>query len=327
MWFYVLLSLCFLLTSPQSAQAAGEISLSPAIEKITIENPDQPTQYTMYVASNLGRPQQVVFEVVPVSSVDVLGKPLLDQSPGALERISQQVVLEPKQAMLLPQERIGVSVTIHPGLLPPGGTYALLTAKLEDKANAGSKTQASVVPVIASFLAIRNLNGEDRRIAIGGMTWPNLPITFNLNEQVEVSLENQGNVHVEPHGLVELTDNFNRLVSRGQLNENSHLIMPSQEKVLGVSMRSLGSSLPISMYALKTSGTDELGQNPFVSIKRFVYISPWVAGSAAVIGLLLLLANKYKDFKPFKRRKNRKINDLANRTSINDVLEILQPKQ
>ena len=326
MWFYIFISLCLWLITPTPAQAAGEISLSPAIEKITIENPDQPTQYTMYVTSNLDRPQQVVFEALPVKSVDVLGKPLLDQSPGALDRISQQVVLEPKQAMLLPQERIGVSVTIHGGLLPPGGTYALITATLDDNANKGNSTQTSIVPVIASFLAVRNPDGEDRKIAIGGMTWPRLPVTFNLNEKVEVSLENQGNVHVEPHGLVELTDNFNRLVSRGQLNENAHLILPSQAKVLGVSMRSIDSSLPVSIYSLKTSGADELGQNPFVSIKRFLYISPWLAGSVAIIGLLLLLANKFRDFKPFKRRKNRKAKDLANRTSINDVLEILQPK-
>jgi hypothetical protein len=327
MWSFIFLSLCMQLVNPSPIKAAGEISLSPAIEKISIENPDQPAQYTMHVTSKLERPQQIAFEALPIKSVDVLGKPILDQSPGAIERINQQVMLEPRQTILLPRETIGVSVTIHGGMLPPGGTYALLTATLDDTANAGSKTQASVVPVIASFLAIRNPEGEDRRIAIGGMTWPRLPVTFNLQEKVEVSLENQGNVHVEPHGLVELTDTFNRLISRGQLNENSRLIMPAQAKVLGVSMRTLGSGLPVSLYSLKTSGSDELGQNPFESKKNFVYISPWVAGIVLAIGIIVLLRNTFKDFKPFKRRKSRRIQDIANRTSIDDVLEILQPKR
>ena len=323
----IVFMLCTWWFTPQTVQAKGEISLSPAIEKVVIENPEQPIQYTIFVTSSLERPEQVVFDVLPVSSVDTLGKPMIDESPDAFQRISQQVRLDPQKTVLLPQETVGISVTIHGKFLPPGGTYALITATLKENEDARNQSQTSVVPIIASFLAIRNPNGEERRLSLGGLTWPRIPVTTNLHDQVEVSLENQGNVHVEPHGLVELTDMFNRLVSRGQLNENSHLIMPATAKVLGVSMQSLRTSSPITLYSLKTSGADELGQNPFSSTKKFLYISPWVIGLLTLIALLLLTKHKYPLVKPFKRRKSRKPQDPTSRTSINDVLEILHPKQ
>lgn len=323
----IVFMLCTWWFTPQTVQAKGEISLSPAIEKVVIENPEQPIQYTIFVTSSLERPEQVVFDVLPVSSVDTLGKPMIDESPDAFQRISQQVMLDPQKTVLLPQETVGISVTIHGKFLPPGGSYALITATLKENEDNRNQSQTSVVPIIASFLAIRNPNGEERRLSLGGLTWPRIPVTTRLHDQVEVSLENQGNVHIEPHGLVELTDMFNRLVSRGQLNENSHLIMPSTAKVLGVSMQSLRTSAPLAFYSLKATGADELGRTPFARTKRFLYISPWIVGFLAFITVVLLIQYKYPDFKPFKRRKNRKIQDLANRTSVNDVLEILHPQQ
>lgn len=323
----LIFALCLWWLATETVQAEGEISLSPAIAKVVIENPEQPVQYTVFVTSFLERPQQVEFEALPVSSVDMLGKPLVDQTPAAMQRISQQVMLDPQKTVLLPQETIGISVTIHGKFLPPGGSYALITATLKENEDNRNQSQTSVVPIIASFLAMRNPNGEERRLSLGGLAWPRIPVTTNLHNQVEVSLENQGNVHVEPHGLVELTDMFNRLVSRGQLNENSHLIMPSTAKVLGVSMQSMRTSSPVALYSLKATGADELGQSPFSSTKKFLYISPWVLGFLALIALMLSTKYKYPHFKPFKRYKRRKTLDLASRTSINDVLEILHPKQ
>lgn len=323
----ILMSLVFGLYIPLSAQAAGEVSLSPAIENITIESLEQPAQYTVYITSNLDQPQQVVFEALPVSSVDQLGKPILDLSSTSRERLSQQVTLDPQQSLLLPQETAGISVTIHGNFLPPGGTYALITATLKENEDNRNQPRASVVPVIASFLAIRNPYGENRQLSLGGITWPRIPVTLTLRDEVEVNLENQGNVHVEPHGLVQLTDTFNRLIARGQLNENSHLIMPSQTKVLGVSMQSLHSGLPLALYSLTTTGSDELGQNSFERTKRFLYISPWIIGLLMGIGLFIWLRYRFPDFRPFKRRKLHKSKDLSSRTSVSDVIEILQPKQ
>ncbi len=197
--------------------------------------------------------------------------------------------------------------------------------------------------------ANENLSPEERRTALNGGTailalldvdvpGAKKEITlekFSLDKSVyeflpttfSITLKNQGNVHVEPHGLVELTDMFNRLISRGQLNENSNLIMPSTAKVLGVSMQSLRTSSPITLYSLKAAGADELGQNPFASTKRFLYISPWVVGVLGIIGVLFLARHKYPKMKLFKKRRHLKIVDPDSRTSINDVLEILQPKQ
>ncbi len=320
--FIALLSLLM----PLPALAQGELSLSPAIHHVTLEQRQQPASYTVFVTSNLPRPEQVTFRVLPVSGVDALGKPIIDHSAAASEVISQQVMLNPPQTTLLPQETVEIEVIVHSQFLPPGGTYALITAALEGTDNNDTGTQASVVPVIASFLAIRNPNGEERRLSIGGLAWPKIPLTTNLHPQIEVSLENQGNVHVEPHGLVELTDTFNRLVSRGQLNENAHLVLPSQEKVLGVSLQSLRPNFPLGLYVLKASGADELGQTPFISTRRFVYISPWIVGLLVLVCLIVWINYRSPDLKRFKRRTSRKAKDNATRTSVADLLDILEPK-
>jgi hypothetical protein len=136
--------------------------------------------------------------------------------------LSSWVHFETNDITLNPKETKTIKIFIDKDKLTTGGHYGTIQAEWTRE-----KDQSPVPTnlIISSLLFVRTAHGNETEEA-------------NINEFKQIQdyslfpesfllkIENTGNVEINPHGLVEIKDIFNRTVAKGFINENSLLALP-----------------------------------------------------------------------------------------------------
>lgn len=116
----------------------------------------------------------------------------------------------------------------------PGGHYAALMVSSSASETGEDKASIGVNQKLASLLLI-NVEGQvNRFIEIENFS-PNSSINGSLPIKFSMIVKNNGNTHLQPHGVIHIFDQFsNKLVGQVVVNEDFNYLFPQSQKFFEV---------------------------------------------------------------------------------------------
>lgn len=282
------LSVIFLrvLSHPVRAQVhAGSIQIGPTFQEVVLSETATDVSVKVQLINSSENDQTFLVKAVDVQQFDSNGNIAFSDKPttGQDTTISDMVTLTPNQVTVPKQSSVYLPITVHNHQnVSPGGHYVSVLAQLVQPA---SDTQV-VIPAVSSFLLIRKEDGARYNLSLmkpklQGYSWWRLPENFTL------SFENQGNVHVIPRGVAQISDIWGRKVAKSILNENSLYVFPGTQREIEQKFQYQEFVLPISLLHIQTVGTSQPGNIPFDSSDWVVFVHPVVPVTAIALAIML----------------------------------------
>jgi hypothetical protein len=294
---YVLLSFvvcCVAVTSLGKANAnpaVNGITVSPAIEQLTLEPNQNSTTFQTQVTNNTASPV-----VLQVSAEDFTalnqngglsffnGGAIDTNNPhGLLDFLSiglSEIALGPRQSQTVP-------ITIlNANQLAVGGHYAALMFKVEGTSN--GKGNKIIINQAVSSLIFLSTYGQGSQTTvlttpITGRLLTSFPQTINM------VFSNTGNTQTTPRGYVQILDSSSHVVSQGQLNINSNLILPTSSRLFALNLTQLKKHLWPGIYRLKVYYQHDGQATYSVYQQKFLYVNGGLVVLAVVVVIALLV--------------------------------------
>lgn len=278
---------CFKVDTVLAAEQESVI-ISPTYQEIELDKNVDEQIGVFSIENATDQDLQFQFSAVAYTVTDFLGSlaffnPTLNEAVGEINYVQFDQLYANIPARQ--SQEITFRVRNRP-TLSPGGHYVALVGKVVTH----SQEKQVVLPAISSLLLIKKVDGEQMNLSLVSVQDHVGSLAMRLPKRVELSLENQGNVHVLPRGEVKIKDQFGRVVSQGTINEDSVFVLPGMRRVITVQMRQSRFVFPISFLSLTVDGN--IVQSAlkfsyqssffFISIKLFVIL---IVGS--LLGLIV----------------------------------------
>lgn len=266
------------------AQSKNVLEVNPAYLDVTLgKNVARKTIEITYINKS---DHPVALELFPIDfnqSDDSGAYGFLGQNAGSYSySLSSFLSFESNRIDLDPGQKHVFTVVIQnrPDL-SPGGHYAAVVAReIQDK---HPSSAAAVAPAVSTMIFLSKEGGERYNLSLKDMDWPQLPIALFYPSQIQLTFQNDGNVHVTPYGTITVKDILGRVVDRGIINESSLRVLPESQRIIAVAMHSLVIPLPISFNTITVRGHDSMNKTTFFSTDTYFYVNPFFFG-----GLVLL---------------------------------------
>ncbi len=279
----------FGLTPIIGAQSAGQgLEISPPLLDIKADPGE--TVKTKIRVRNVTKEPLVVkaqFEDFVASGEDGQPKILLnpdEQSPYSIK----DWLSAPDSITLQPQQRASINVTIVvPSDASPGGHYGVVrfTGTPPELEGTGVSLSASV-----GTLVLVNISGDIKESAKveelflskdgkRGSFFEYGPLLQTLR------INNDGNIHLQPKGTIQVTNMFGKTVYLGQINADSRNVLPGSIRKFE---QTLDQKLMFGRYKLKADVV--YGSNSQItSASTTFWVIPYKLIGIALIGLALII--------------------------------------
>jgi methionine-rich copper-binding protein CopC len=274
----------------QASTALNGITVSPAIEQITLK-PDQTTAtYEAQVTNNTGNPV-----VINASAEDFTS---LNQN-GGISFINSDQINTNNPHGLLGYLSIGYSaIALGPGQnqkvpitilnadkLAVGGHYSALLFKVSGASN--SKGNKVVINQVVSSLLFLSTYGQGTQTI--GLTTPVIGSLFTTFPQtINAVFEDTGNTQTAPRGVVQILDSSSHVVSQAQINVDSSLILPQSKRLFTLNLTRTTKHVWPGIYHLRIYYRHDGQAGYSVYEQKFLFVNGSVI--AAVIVVIILLA-------------------------------------
>lgn len=276
----------------------SSLEVSPAYVDINLEKPDEvqtlPIVFTNHSKSSL------TLQIFPIDfkQADDFGAIQMLTAPGSYSySLSSFLSLESDTVLLDPGQKKTFMVTIkNREDLSPGGHYAAVVAKV---VNAGKTELPSVSPAVSSLILLRKMGGERFNLSLKDVNWPENTVVFEYSNQINLTFQNEGNIHVIPYGRIDVTDMFGRLIFKGIINTSSVAVFPESRRHIMVDMEKVEKYLPVSFNTIKVQGQDSLKKVNYSYTETFFYVNPMIilVLVIVVVGLVWMKVRKRRKTK------------------------------
>lgn len=194
------------------------------------------------------------------------------------------------------KDTVNVKITNRPDL-SPGGHYAAIVGNVESDTGSLNES-AEVKPAISSLILLRKSGGEVFSMSLLETNWPKTLMFGFPDRQMQILIQNEGNVHLIPYGTVIIKDIFGNEITRGTINNGSFIILPESRRWIDVRLNPFSYNFPLSFVTIDIKGRDNIDKTTFVYQQTALLINPVVIlGGLVLIGLITFY---------FKRRRNAK---------------------
>ncbi len=149
----------------------------------------------------------------------------------------------------------------------------------------GATAHVSTVPSVRMPLILVKDDGALRSITASQLSLGR--IHMNMPGTLSVAIQNKGNMIVNPHGAIILTDSQGKEVGKGVLNNDSQALMPGAKASYTVTMTTLQTSVLLGNYHATLSYGLGGGESVQLVRTNFFYIG-W-RHIAAVVSIAVLL--------------------------------------
>lgn len=235
---------------PAPQTVPGSMTVQPSFQEIIIDAAEKEKRGVINITNSDSEDVHVTLQATEIQQVDVQGNVLLADKPTSpATALASYISFDTPDFVLKAHGSSSVPFTIRNSVdLSPGGHYSALIARFAAK----DAESTSVVPAISSFVIVRKTGGEQYHLSLSEVRidsrW------FSLPEKVVLRLNNQGNSHLTPHGLVEILDWKAHRTAMGIINVDSVLVLPQSERELSVPIRRQSWVWPLWVYTVKISG-------------------------------------------------------------------------
>lgn len=274
-------------------QNNSSLEVSPAYIDINLEKPDE-VQNVQIVFTNHSK-SPLTLQVFPIDfkQADDFGAIQLLTAPGSYSySLSSFLSLESDTVLLDAGQKKSFAVTIkNREDLSPGGHYAAVVAKVVDSSK---NDLPSVSPAVSSLILLRKMGGERFNMSLKDVNWPENTVVFEYPNQINVTFQNEGNIHIIPYGRIDITDMFGRLIFKGIVNTSSLAVFPESRRHIFVDMQQVEKALPISINTIKVEGQDSLRKVNYKYSETFFYVNPLVVLIIVIVfaGLIWMKVRK-----------------------------------
>lgn len=285
-----LFSLAFLvlgLNSPTFAEENKTISISPAIERITLEPGESKTSsFRVSNSGEAGFKYKITVEPYQVTDYDYN---VLSDVENSYTKIVDWIILSQESGYLDPGESAEIYYTINtPSDVPAGGQYAILKAAFVNNSGGTINVSGAVGEIIYA-----TVNGATRTT---GHIVENKITGFSFNPPITAStiVENAGNVDAELKSSLRITSVFTGKEAYSNVeNPQSTIILPETKRNVKTFWEG-SPRLGVFKVELKTSFIDETQ-----TIVKTVVICPvWliflVLLAIAAVVLKVVISSKKK---------------------------------
>lgn len=297
----ILVGLFFFLVFPSSsfAQENG-IRVSPAFLEVELDEAESEKEVEIEIENLTNETISLDFFAIDfrqaneLGGVDFLGVNSQDYSYSLASFISFEttsITLEKGES-----QSLNVTITNRPDL-SPGGHYAAIVGNLEGE-NDRNEESALVKPAVSSLILLRKSGGEVFSISLLETNWPNTLMFGFPNRQLQLLLQNEGNVHLIPYGTVTIKDIFGKEIAKGSINNASSIILPEARRWVDVRLDEINYSLPFSFVTMDIKGRDSIDKTTFVYSQTAILINPILLAILVLIsGITIFYLKKRKNAK------------------------------
>lgn len=292
----VFLLTAFLPLSNLRAQPAGEqtvsgngFRISPVTSEFVIE-PGQSEIMNITVENPTNVPLTavaIVNDFIAGENEDGEVRPILDENAPAPRNSFKSLVGQIDNIELGPNERAELEVPIEvPADANAGGYYGIVRFEPADLRDAGNVTLSASVGSIALVRVPGDLNERLDLVQISAAQDDSLRSFFTRGDvSVLVRLRNSGDIHLQPHGLVQVKNMFGDVVASYELNDST-----PRAYILPDTIRRFQDDLDernwFGRYTIEANiGNMQSGGEPLNARATFWYIPAW-----ALIALFVALA-------------------------------------
>lgn len=235
--------------SPVQAKVTG-ISISPPFQEMTVDATAGNSSIPLSLTNTTSAEMSVTLSTINFGSLDQTGGVLLQgQNITSLQEkygLAPWLILGQHTLVLAPHTTLPVQLSLRNDTsLAPGGHYGAVLASVS-ASSFGSRV--GVNERLLSLLFIKKTGGE-----VYAMTLKTLQTRYSWwgdATQTSLTFHNDGNVHVIPRGTISVYDSLGRLAKRGIINDESGIILPASERLLHISLATLGVPLWPGYYRL-----------------------------------------------------------------------------
>lgn len=261
------------------------VTITPAFQELNLLEGEAGVQTQITLKNNT--PDQAIFNlrVIEIDQVDEQGQISLTNKPlDTAQNTPPYVQLSSPQIQIPAGSEQAVVLTIvNQNDLSPGGHYLAVIAT--------QPPQPGIVPAInlgiSSFLIVRKQGGERFHLALRSPDLFKKLWHGQIPDQIDLTFENQGNIHLRPQGQVLVKDILGRAIWEGTVNENSNYVWPGSQRTLPVNLRRLRPEWPLMWYTVSIRGQSNMGDQQFNQKGSWLVASPF---GLIILGFILVIA-------------------------------------
>lgn len=282
------------------------VTLSPAFQQVSISQDQDTKDIPFSVTNNQAVTQQVKITFSDFNTLgDTGGLFFVGSNPTQLQKkygLSDWISIASPELSLKPGQKINLNAVVQnlPSLAP-GGHYGAINVELENGAKGSSTNRVGVSPVASTLIFLTKLGGDTHRLKLlnvsAGHTFLNLPSSVNLR------FYNDGNTHLVPRGIANITNSSGKIVSSGIINQNSEIILPQTSRVFVVPLTSQAVSLVPGSYRLTVNFRfDGLDQYRTYRTNFFYLPVIYLLVLALIIAAVIAALIRWRKKRPPKKR-------------------------
>lgn len=276
------------LVSPGLARAQDSegLQLQPAMieEKVL---PGSSYQYSIKITNVSDVEKTLYLDAMDIEGIDAGGTPRF-APPGAvpLYALSSWVELSDAPLTLGAGQSASVTFTVRvPAEASPGSHFGgiFFDAKAPERDTTGAGVGMKVGTILTLLIAGDVL--EDARLrefSTDRVIYGTADVAFTSR------VENMGNIHLRPHGFIELTDMFGRLVASVPINEVGAAVFPMSDRTFSSVWTGEGFFFGRYQAVASVSYGDETRKTLTAAASFWVLpLQPLLTGLAVFIGVVL----------------------------------------
>lgn len=213
----------------------GGVTISPPFQDIIVLPNQTSLPQSFALSNNNDTPVTFDLSAVDMGALEDTGGVVFSGLSADYQQkygLAKWIQLEQPNVTVAAHSTQGVNFNIiNDASLSPGGHYGAIVVKTSEAVATG-QNKVSLLPQAATLIFVRKIGGEIYKLkfagGIGGTSWWGLP------GQLSFHLQNEGNVHVVPRGIVVVTDPRGNVVGKGIINPDSSLILPERKRTYEV---------------------------------------------------------------------------------------------
>jgi hypothetical protein len=287
---YLFFVLLFGVANSTPVQAKEQISVTPSFQQVFIEKNDKSVDAQIQIKNTTNKSITFALKALDFGSLDdSAGLVFQGESTSSLTSsygLTKWLKISPSTITLEPGLQADITATIsNEATLTPGGHYAAVIATT-DLGGVGQSNTVQLKQGLSSLLFVTKKGGEEYVQSI-----KTLDVSygfFTLPNEVRLQIQNSGNVHLTPRGLVQIKQPGGAVVAQGVINEDSALVLPDIKRVFAVPFHGVDTAWLPGRYTVHIELHAQEGGAPVAQDISFWYIGVGLPIALGILAVVLI---------------------------------------
>lgn len=256
-----------------AAEQSSMLFISPSFHKVNISEQEERKTVFTKIKNTSSQDLTIQLSVVDINQINGTGRmTLVSANKNSLYSLKKYITFPEETFALKAQEAKTVPVIINSSTMNAGGYYGAIV--FEARGNNESVKKSGAVHGISTLLFITKTGDIKPAISVKQIITLKSNIQFSYPNNLEVIFTNKGNVDLIPYGRIEIYDPFNRLLSKGVLNDSSDIVLPGVERTIVAKMDKTALTLPFSLNKVIIYGQDSQKITSYTYSSNLLYFNP-----------------------------------------------------